>query len=150
MSDSVWPRRLKPTRLLSPWDFPGKSTGVGCHCLLRKGWIIFHYIPWMNFKKIHSSFDWHLGCFPFGLFWIMLWCIWVYKYLFESLLSFWGIYTGMGFPGSASGKEPACQCRRPGFHPWVGKIPWRRAWQPTPVFLPGEFRVQRSLADYSP
>ena len=30
------------------------------------------------------------------------------------------------------------QCRRPGFHPWVGKIPWRRAWQPTPVFLPGE------------
>ena len=30
------------------------------------------------------------------------------------------------------------QCRRPGFHPWVGKIPWRRAWQSTPVFLPGE------------
>ena len=31
------------------------------------------------------------------------------------------------------------QCGRPGFDPWVGKIPWRRAWQPTPVFLPGEF-----------
>ena len=30
------------------------------------------------------------------------------------------------------------QCRRPGFNPWVGKIPWRRAWQPTLVFLPGE------------
>ena len=30
------------------------------------------------------------------------------------------------------------QCGRPGFNPWVGKIPWRRAWQPTPVFLPGE------------
>ena len=30
------------------------------------------------------------------------------------------------------------QCRRPGFAPWVGKIPWRRAWEPTPVFLPGE------------
>jgi len=30
------------------------------------------------------------------------------------------------------------QCRRPGFSPWVGKIPWRRAWQPTPVFFPGE------------
>ena len=30
------------------------------------------------------------------------------------------------------------QCRRPGFNPWVGKIPWRRAWQPTSVFLPGE------------
>ena len=43
------------------------------------------------------------------------------------------------------------QCRRPGFNPWVGKIPWRRKWQPTPpVFLPGEFSGQRSLAGYSP
>ena len=33
-----------------------------------------------------------------------------------------------------SGKESACQCRRHGFHPWVGKIPWRRKWQPTLVF----------------
>ena len=36
------------------------------------------------------------------------------------------------------------------FNPWVGKIPWRRAWQPTPVFLPGEFHGQRSLVGYSP
>ena len=36
-----------------------------------------------------------------------------------------------------------------GFDPWVGKIPWRRAWQPTPVFLSGEFHGQRSLASYS-
>ena len=42
------------------------------------------------------------------------------------------------------------QCRRPGFDPWVGKIPWRRAWQPTPVFLPGESHGQRSLEGYSP
>ena len=35
MSDSYWPHGLQPTRLLHPWDFPGKSTGVGCHCLLR-------------------------------------------------------------------------------------------------------------------
>ena len=43
------------------------------------------------------------------------------------------------------------QCRRPGFSPWVaGKIPWRRAWQPTPVFLSGEPQGQRSLVDYSP
>ena len=57
-----------------------------------------------------------------------------------------------GFPGGASGKEPACQCRRHRrcrFNPWVGKIPWRRAWQPTPVFLPGESRGQRSLVGYS-
>ena len=45
------------------------------------------------------------------------------------------------------------QCRRQrrhGFDPWVGKIPWRRAWQPTPVFLPGESHGQRSLAGYAP
>ena len=44
----------------------------------------------------------------------------------------------LGFPGGTSGKEPACQCGRHsklGFHPCVGKIPWRRKWQPTPVFL---------------
>ena len=35
VSDSLWPHGLQPTRLLRPWDFPGKSTGVGCHCLLR-------------------------------------------------------------------------------------------------------------------
>ena len=46
-----------------------------------------------------------------------------------------------GFPGSTTGKEPTCQCRRCkrfGFNPWVRKIPWSRKWQLTPVFLPGE------------
>ena len=55
-------------------------------------------------------------------------------------------------PRWLGGKEFARQCRRPkrhGFAPWVGKIPWRRAWQPTPVFLPGESHGQRSLAGYS-
>ena len=49
----------------------------------------------------------------------------------------------------ASGKEPACQCRRHKrcrFDPWVRKIPWRRKWQPTPVFLPGETHGQASLS----
>ena len=49
-----------------------------------------------------------------------------------------------------SGKEPACQCRRCKFDPWVRKIPWRRKWQPTPVFFPGESHGQRSLAGYGP
>ena len=40
--------------------------------------------------------------------------------------------------------------RRLDFDPWVGKIPWRRKWQPTPIFLPGESHGQRSLAGYSP
>ena len=56
------------------------------------------------------------------------------------------------FPGGASGKEPACQCRpkRLGFNARIEQIPRRRAWQPTPVFLPGESHAQRSLAGYSP
>ena len=49
-----------------------------------------------------------------------------------------------------NGKEPACQWRSHRFNPWVEKISWRRKWQPTPVFLPGEFHWQRSLVDYSP
>ena len=40
-------------------------------------------------------------------------------------------------------------CRRPRFDPWVRKIPWRRKWLPTPVFLLGEFHGQRSLVGYS-
>ena len=55
-----------------------------------------------------------------------------------------------GFPWWLSSKEPACQCRRCGLDPWIRKIPWRRKWQPTPLFLPGKSHGQRSLADYSP
>ena len=56
------------------------------------------------------------------------------------------------FLEGTSGKEPGCQCRRLKrcrFDLWVGQIPWRRAWQPIPVFLSGESHGQRSLADYS-
>ena len=51
-----------------------------------------------------------------------------------------------------SGKESVCQCRRCKrcrFNPWGRKNPWRRKWQPTPVFLPGESHGQRSLAGYN-
>ena len=44
----------------------------------------------------------------------------------------------------------AGDAKRQGSDPWVGKIPWRRKWQPTPAFLPGEFHGQRSLVHYSP
>ena len=53
-----------------------------------------------------------------------------------------------GIPVGSDGKQSACNTGRPGFNPWVGKIPWRRAWQPTPVLLPGEAHGQRSLAGY--
>ena len=51
----------------------------------------------------------------------------------------------MGFSGGSDVKESTCD-ERPGIHPWVGKIPWGRAQQPTAVFLPGESHGQRSLA----
>ena len=54
-----------------------------------------------------------------------------------------------GLPRWFSGKESACQYQRHGFDPWVGKIPWRRKWQPTPVFLSGESHGQTCLEGYS-
>ena len=56
----------------------------------------------------------------------------------------------MTIPGGSDSKASAYKCGRPGFDPWVGKIPWRRKWQPTPVLLPGESHGQRSLVGYSP
>ena len=60
----------------------------------------------------------------------------------------------LGFPDGASGKEPTANAgdvRDTGsFDPWVGKIPWRRSWQRTAVFLPGESHGQRRLAGCSP
>ena len=58
-----------------------------------------------------------------------------------------------GFPGGTTGKESACQCRRQTQEMWVGSLgredPWRRKWQPIPVFLPKKFHGQRSLTGYS-
>ena len=55
----------------------------------------------------------------------------------------------MGLPWWLSGKESAYQCKRHRFNPWVRKIPWRWAWQPTPVFMPRESHGQRSPVSYS-
>ena len=58
-----------------------------------------------------------------------------------------------GLPRWRSGKDSACQCKRLkrlGFNLWVRKIPWRRKWQPTPVFLLGKSHGQRRLVSYSP
>ena len=58
-----------------------------------------------------------------------------------------------GLPRWHSGKEPACRCCRHKSHrfdSWVGKIPWRRAWQPIPAFLPRKSHGQKNLKGYSP
>ena len=63
----------------------------------------------------------------------------IHKHTHKYVLSWW-----------LNGKEPVCQCRRCRFDPWIRNIPWRRKWQPTPVFLPGKPHEQRNLAGYSP
>ena len=55
----------------------------------------------------------------------------------------------MYFLSVSDSKESACNEGDLCLIPWIGKIPWRREWQSTPVFLPGEFHGQRSLAGYS-
>ena len=68
------------------------------------------------------------------------------KFICPSQIAIWG------FPTGSAGREFACQFRRHkrrGFNSWVGNILWRRKWQPTPVFLLGNFHGQRSLVGYS-
>ena len=57
----------------------------------------------------------------------------------------WVLLPCMSFPGCSDGRVHL-QCGRPVFDPWVGTIPWRREWLPSPEFWPGEFHKQRSLA----
>ena len=57
------------------------------------------------------------------------------SYLFITQLFMYMLYLPSGLPWGLSSKESVCQCRNHGFDPWVGKIPWRRKWQPTPVFF---------------
>ena len=56
----------------------------------------------------------------------------------------------MDFPGGLDDKESACNAGGPRFNPWVRKIPWRKEWLPTPVFLTGEFHGPSSLEGYNP
>ena len=65
-------------------------------------------------------------------------------------LSDFTLVTRQGLPRWLSGKESACQCRRPGFDAWVRKNLWRRKWQPAAVCLSGKSHGERSLAGYSP
>ena len=58
--------------------------------------------------------------------------------------------TPLGLPWWLRWLRICLQCRRPGFDPWMGKIPWRKEWQPTPVFLPLELHGQKRLVGYSP
>ena len=86
---------------------------------------------------------------------VLKWKMWAHTHIqiqrtdFILLANIEAIYKApLGFPGGSDGKNTACQCRRlkrPGFNPWVRKIPWSRKQQSIPVFLPRESHGQRSL-----
>ena len=77
-------------------------------------------------------------------------CKWMLNFVRWFLTKKPYLYILWGLPSWIRGKKFTCQCKRYGFNPWVGKLPWGRKWKPTPVFLLGKFHGQRSLEGYSP
>ena len=69
--------------------------------------------------------------------------LWIPDAATETVVSCWGKPLPLDFPGGSRWLRVCVQYRGPGFDPWVRKIPWRREWQPTPVFLSEEFHEQR-------
>ena len=117
---TVRPHRRQPTRLLRPWDSPGKNTGVGCHFLLQCMKVKSESEVAQSGPTLHDPMD----CSPPGsavhgisqarvLEWVPLlppmWSTTQYMYIW---LPWW-----------LSGTESACQCRRCRFYPWIGKNP---------------------------
>ena len=139
VSDSATPWTLASPGSSVRGDSPGKNTGAGCHALLQGIFPTQGWNPGLLCWQVDSLLQNHQGS-PHQLIYSALeFCCWPH---------FWG-----GFPGGARGKDPACwrrRCERCRFDSWVGKIPWRRKWQPTPVCLPGKSHGQRSLVGYRP
>ena len=107
-----WRRKWQPTPVFLPGESQGWGSMVGCHL-------------WGRTESDTTEATWQQQ----------------QQYIYGTLIWKFTYMESRGFPGDTSGKEPACQCERHKicrFNPWIRKIPWRRAWQPTPVFLPGE------------
>ena len=120
------------------------------------------FITWVEYREENGQ----LCALPFGeqikvqdqfSIFCIAWCLTYVVFLLYLLISVYQYvyvfkYTcnHNGLPSWLKRERIHLQCKRPGFDPWVGKMPWRRAWQPTPVFLPGGFDGQRSLEGYSP
>ena len=114
---------------------------INCQTIFQSGFHHFAFPPTMNDSSYWLTFSLVFGIINVFDFSHSRTCDIFFNLQFYS--DRWG-----DFPVGASGKEPVCQsrrCKRCGFDPWVRKIPWRRAWQPVPVCLPGESHGQRSL-----
>ena len=145
VSDPQRPNGLQPSRLLRPQDSPGKSTVFvllwplkTLHVFSFLGFYIFSLCPMRAVPSCLQSRP--------------LFAIHIYALMSFSAQHFLST-SRLCFPDEASSKEPACQRRkhrRSVFDYWVRKIPWRRVWQLTPVFLPGEYHGKWSLVGCSP
>ena len=109
---------------------PGLESWLASH-------LIFLNVSVFCYQRRKRVTDLAVTVFPITMLWMLI------EYLLYARYS-------VMLPLWLSGKEPICQCRRCGFDPWVGKIPWRRKWPPTPVFLPGKSYGLRSQTGYSP
>ena len=124
MSDSVRPHRRQPTRLPSPWDSPGKNTGVGCHFLLQCMKVKSESEVAKSCLTLSDPMDCNTG--DPG----------------STPGSGRSAGDGIGYPLQYSQASLVAQLVKnlPAMQEiWVGKIPWRRERLPTPVFWPGEF-----------
>ena len=109
--------------------------------------LCWHLHWWSKSNGWYNCFSTNAGSTTYSFLKSQFYSRWSSKMI--NLIKPW-VWNTYRLPRSLSGKESACQCRRCAFEPWVGKILWRREWQPTPVFLPGESHRQRSLAGCSP
>ena len=123
----------------TPWDFPGKNTGMGCH--LAGAYNLVHKLD--TILALHVEYKADQGSRNAKNDNFTLECVSSQQssrcLQFVKWVSWW-----------LCSKESAYQCRRFRFHPQVRKISWIRKWQLIPVFLPGKSHGQKSVAGYSP
>ena len=154
----MWPHRRQPTRLPRPWDSPGKNTGVSCLSFSNASkWKVkvkslchaqLLAIPWLQPTRLLRPWDFPgkstgVGCHC--LLWKFLYIMYIYGSSFN-----WSYLTrGKSMDGGAWRLRSMGSLRVR--HDWVTSLSlftlmhWRRKWQPTPVFLPGESQGRGSL-----
>ena len=120
------------------------------HCILKFVWLI------CNVALVYTA-KWFRYTYIFIYIYMgvcIYMCTWTYIYTYTCLYIYIHtrkyVYMNLGLLLWLRWWRICLQCRKPRFDSWVGKIPWKREWQPTLVFLPGEPHGQRSLAGYSP
>ena len=130
-----------PQKLPRPWDSPGKNTGEGCHCLLQCRKVKSESKVTQSCLTLRNPMDCSLpGSSVHGIFQARV-LEWVAIAFSHSNASTSQSYTLSRLPWWLRQQRIHLQYRRPGFDSWVGKIPWRREWQPTPAMDRGAWQA---------